>query len=74
MLLALYACTNNNHKTTRYQDPIAKRTSAKNVPASELTSSPTFPVGKGFPRAQDTSGGEWKESSDKEVTITWTQT
>jgi hypothetical protein len=52
MLLALYACTNNNHKTTRYQDPIAKRTSAKNVPASGLTSSPTFPVGKGFPWAQ----------------------
>ena len=25
MLLAFYACTNNNHKTTRYQDPIAQK-------------------------------------------------
>ena len=52
MLLALYACTNNNHKTTRYQDPIAQKFECEERASPRININSHLPVGKGFPWAQ----------------------
>jgi hypothetical protein len=52
MLLVLYACTNNYYKTTRYQGPIAQKFEGEECASARINIKPTFPVGKGIPRAQ----------------------
>jgi hypothetical protein len=72
MLLALYACTNNYHKTTCYQGPIAQKVEGEERASPQINIKSHLSCWEGLPEGSrhKWGGGEWKESSDKEVTIT----